>query len=332
MAKQSKAERKLWAVVKLFYLLLVLVVLLSTATYTWFTLSRTPRVHDLSLYITSGEGMKLSVDEDVPWEEWSMYLDYSKYMYDNTVLKPVTWVNGEQRFYAADFGADGRIRGITYALNDTVNANGDNPDSYYVKFTFYAKTDNTVNVSLADANEQTGNFVVGMPEWDSEEIVHNNGGKGAQSAVRVGFMITKLDKDGNIVEAGEYDDPNPRFVIYEPNCDNHVDYTSDYVPTPGIDGGEQLVDGNDLIRQTTTAWLEAMPVQREVVVYSYGEFLDGTHLFKLDRDETAKIDLYIWLEGQDVDCTSAIGQAAKIIASIQFKTVTAGNSGMDEIE
>ena len=330
MAKKSKVEQSIGAVIKLFYLLLVLVVLLSTATYTWFTLSRTPRVHDLALYINAGEGMLLSADKDVPWEEWSMHLDYSKYMPDNTVLKPVTWVDSEQRFYAADFGADGRIRGITYALNDTVNANGDNPDSYYVKFTFYAKTDNTVDVSLAEPNEQTGNFVVGMPEWSSDEIVHNDGGKGAQSAIRIGFMITKLDEQGNLIE--EENEPNPRFVIYEPNCDNHVDYTTDYIPTPSIEGGEHLVDGTALIRQTTTAWLEAMPVQREVVVYKYGDFLDETDLFKLNRNQIVQIDLYIWLEGQDVDCTSAIGNAAKIIAGIQFNATTSEGSGMDEID
>jgi hypothetical protein len=43
------------------------------------------------------------------------------------------------------------------------------------------------------------------------------------------------------------------------------------------------------------------------------------------------IRLYVWLEGQDVDCTNAI-QESQILANIQFDAVTDNGSGMVPIE
>ena len=329
MAKTSKHATSQFTLLKLFYLLLVLVVLLTSATYTWFALSRTPKVHDLTLYINSARGLMLSVDPDAPWEEWQVHINYNDhidYLEYKTELKPATWSDAQQKFYAADFGADGRIRGITRSLSDEANANKKGLNAYYVKFTFYARTDTNIDVSLAEATEQTGNFVVGMPIWDAGEINHLNGGHGAQSAIRVGFLITKFDDNGERL------DEDPAFIIYEPNCTSHSDYSGEYRPTPSMDGGETLIESERLIRQTATVWSEAVPVLRDVVVYKYGEFLDDTFMFELDKDQTAQIDMYLWLEGYDEDCTNEIGHDAKIVAGIQFNATSKGNSGMDEID
>ena len=43
------------------------------------------------------------------------------------------------------------------------------------------------------------------------------------------------------------------------------------------------------------------------------------------------IDLYIWLEGQDYDCTNLI-RDAQILASIQFESDPTGQSGLEPIE
>ena len=326
MVKRRKRILSSWHLVKLFYLVLVFVVLLTTATYTWFSLSKTPKVNDMALYISSAKGVMLSADKTLPWEEWELHLNYSEYMPENTLLKPATWSDSEGVFYAAEFGADGRIRGISHDLTDERNANGTDSEAYYAKFTFYARTDYNMTVFLADPTEQSGNFVVGTPEWNSEEIIHNDGGQNAKNAVRIGFRITKFDENGAPL------DEDPKFIIYEPNCDVHLDYSRDYKVTPSIDGTESLVPADRLIRQTATAWVEADPVQYNVVIYHYGEFLDNTKLFDIDEDQTVQIDLYLWLEGYDEDCTNKIGKAGKIIAGIHFDARSRDGSGMDEID
>ena len=55
------------------------------------------------------------------------------------------------------------------------------------------------------------------------------------------------------------------------------------------------------------------------------------YLYSLKANEIVQIDLYVWLEGQDVDCRNEIGQSAQIMASIQFDANESGQSGMDPI-
>ena len=44
------------------YVVLILLSLFSVATYTWFSISRTPEVNDMALYVNSPTAMQLSVD------------------------------------------------------------------------------------------------------------------------------------------------------------------------------------------------------------------------------------------------------------------------------
>ena len=103
-----------------------------------------------------------------------------------------------------------------------------------------------------------------------------------------------------------------------------------YIETGSIDGTASLVDDQHLIRQTTTEWTEANPVQRTVVVYKMGDFETPTELFSLQHNGMVRIDLYVWLEGQDIDCTNVLGNRSSIFASVQFKG-DLGHGGMEEI-
>ncbi|MBQ8498015.1 MAG: hypothetical protein IJ489_11255 [Clostridia bacterium] len=326
--KQSNPERKRQrrTTLRLLYLLLILVPLLSTATYTWFSLSRAPKVNTMALYINTPVGLEITwTPEDE--ESWGQNLNYAEYADSETILKPVTYSDKEKTFYAANFGFDGRMSDIAYALTDEQNANRDDGHGYYLKMTCYVRTDENVKVSLSRAYENSGTYLIGTPIWNSEEILHNDGGQGAQSAVRVGFKITHYDVDGQQVD-------EPKFIIYEPNCNYHINYeqAGQYIPTASIDGTENLISEDQLIRQSSTLWFEMDPVQNGVLVYQYGEFLDDQHLFDLYEDCMAKIEIYLWLEGQDIDCTNEIGKEAQIFANIQFYSENRPDSGMENIE
>ncbi len=327
MKKSNPEKRKGWrATVRLLYILLIFVPLLSAATYTWFAISQTPTVNTMSLYINTPVGLEVTWDIQDK-DSWGQNLNYADYVDGETILRPVTYSDSEQTFYAANFGWDGRISDIAYALTDERNANRNDGYGYYVKMTCYVRTDEPVSVSLSRAYENSGTYLIGTPVWNAEEIIHNDGGHGAQSAVRVGLRITDCDENGEAI--GE-----SKFIIYEPNCNAHNDpyIAGNYFPTPAIDGSENLVPSDRLIRQTNTAWYEMDPVQNGLVAYQYGEFLDEPHLFDLEEDAMAKIEIYLWLEGQDMDCTNEIGSEAQIFANIQFYSVNKPNSGMEEIE
>ena len=332
MTKRNKAMKRTTRIFIYMYVLMVLLSLLVVASYTWFSLSRTPRVSDMYMFINSMSGLEISTDPEA--EEWQLQLDFRDMVDVTTPLRPVTWSERYQQFFAAKYGTDGRLMDTArwVALTDSQNANTlARYGGYYIKTTFYARSGQNEKVFLSPAVEVneglqgSGTYLIGTPLWDSQQILHNNGGQGAECAVRIGLRITPLDMTGQ---------PNGEpstFYIYEPNSDLHIDGTTGYVPTPSIDQSETLVPTDRLILQTASTWTEAYPVQRNVVVRELGEFTTDTELFSLAAGEMVMIDLYVWLEGQDIDCTNQIN-GAQILASIQFDTEVDNQSGLVPIE
>lgn len=332
MSKQRKRFPRKTMLVIYIYILLLLLVLVTAASYTWFSLSRTPRVSDMYLFINSPSGLEISADPLA--KEWQLQLDFRDMAEETSPLRPITWSERDQRFYAARYGMDGRLHSYDSwePLTDERNANKDNLDGYYIKATFYARSQQAETVSLSPAVEVeegiegAGTYVIGTPVWDDQQILHNDGGQGAQCAIRIGIRITPVDDQG-VPREGE----EPRFLIYEPNSDAHMDGTQGYVPTPGIHDTPTLVPEDRLILQSASTWTEAYPVERDVVIKDLGAFQSQPRLFSLQPGEMVRLDLYVWLEGQDVDCTNQITQA-QILACIQLATETSGQSGMQPIE
>lgn len=327
MNEQKKSPRGKYLFIYLI-MILILMTMMVTATYTWFSISRTPRVSDIGLYINAPVGLVIS--KAPQGEPWVNQLDFRDLVSETAPLRPVTWSEKDQHFYAAQYGADGRQTGQWIPLSDEINANRDDVYGYYIKVTFYATTDTSVKVKLTDAVEMeegvsgSGTYLIGTPVWDSENIMHSDGGNGAQNAMRIGLKFTPM-ADGK-----EQQDASV-FYIYEPNCDTHVEEQTGYVSTPSIDGAASLVPEDRLIRQTTSTWTEANIVERDVVVKDMGDFVSDTGLIDVKAQQIVKVDMYVWLEGQDVDCNNRIGHEAKIMANIQFFGDPGGQSGMDPI-
>lgn len=329
MRKETERKRKKRTFIYL-WILIALSVLLVAATYTWFALSQTPHVNDMALYVNAESGLELALAYDAPDEEWGQRLDFLDLVDDDYPLKPATWSQRLQSLVTVKYGFDGRTTGDFVQLEDERNANRKDGDGYYVAGVFYARSGAPCDVSLAEAVEindgenGAGTYVIGTPIWDPERIIHSDGGAGAETAIRLGFRVTPIDRESG-QPAGQYE-----FFIYEPNCNGHENGRADYSPTPSIDGAETLIDEGHLILQERSLWTEANPVQREVTIKELGKFINNETLFSLESGDCIKIELYIWLEGQDVDCVSRIDKA-EILASIQFHVDYTGQSGMDDI-
>lgn len=331
MNEQRRSGKRAKRIAIYFYVLIILLCLLVVSSYTWFSLSQTPRVSDMYMFINTETGLELSADPLA--EEWSLRLDYRDLVDVNTELRPVTWSERDQCFYAAKYGIDGRA--LPYSswdpLTDELNANKSTSAGYYVKASFYVRSGQVEHVYLSPAVEVdegingSGSYVIGTPIWDSDAVVHYNGGQGAECAVRIGIRVTPVDLAG--LPTGE----ESTFFIYEPNSDLHQDGSVGYVPTPSIHQDATLVPQDRLILQTASKWTEADPVQRSVVIRELGDFQEKTVLFSLSPGQMVMIDLYIWLEGQDIDCTNTITEA-QILASIQFASDTGSHSGLQPIE
>ena len=75
----------------MFYVLVILMSLLTVASYTWFSLSRTPRVSNMYMFINSVSGLEIS--EDPLAEEWQLQLDFREMVDVTPLLRPITWSN-----------------------------------------------------------------------------------------------------------------------------------------------------------------------------------------------------------------------------------------------
>lgn len=324
------------------YLLIALLSIFSVASYTWFTLSWSPSVHGMNVYITSNAGLELASTPDA--EVWSNQLDIykteelSKYAdsEERPPLRQATWSDRDGCFYGPLYGYDGRLLHVIgkdyenreivswYKLDDLIHANSTDDSNYYIKATFYARCGQPVGVILAEPMEINNQGIQGAGTY---VIADPSTGKGPETAVRIGFRMTPVNEQGE-----ELSERGPMYV-YEPNVDRHVDGSTDLIETYSIDEymssdimevyDDQyewlLVEKERLIRQTFSRKGEL------------GKFIENPTLFTLNTGEIMKIELYIWLEGQDVDCSNAMSDGVtttKIAANIQFTGTGESQSGL----
>lgn len=327
---RKRINRKKYIAVSL-YLIFVLLSLFVVSSYTWFSLSKTPRVSNMNVYITSAAGLELSATPDA--ENWKLQLNVYETGMLPVELRPVTWSDADQRFWAAAYGADGRMLdiGMWQPMTDSRNANKTNLDGYYMKSTFYARSGMTTEVEFAPAmvvNEEgtqgAGTYVIGVPGWDVDSLIHLNNGKGAESSIRIGLRTTLVDSTGTPVG-----DQGPMF-IYEPNIDKHVSSTQSYIPTPSMDGTPTLVPEDRMILQYASGWGDLDPAEMTSIKLTLGEFEKNPVLFTVNPGEIMRIEMYFWLEGQDIDCTNAMN-GAQLLANVQFTGSTEAQSGMVSI-
>jgi len=312
-------------------------ILLVSATFAWMTMSASPTVTDLALYLVSDNNSAFLLANDINGVpgEYGLFLDLEESVpEDDALLKPISFSSKEMSFAIPRYGLDGRIASLnTVALVDATKTKLINSaalisspaadseelaDCVYI-VNFWVKAESTpctvslVSSFLSDQGATVdGTYVIGEPEWDTTKFVHKDSGDGAQYAVRIGFLIS-----GTAENPDDYS-----FIIYEPNAEGGqaaADETGVY-RTYAYDGSEQGLysDKVKLVQQHNSIWKDTEPALKDTILYESGEFIsEDKALMKLGAAEERRVTMFIWLEGQDPDCTNSIA-AAKIIAHLQF--------------
>lgn len=321
-----------YKVYTMFYLAVLSTIALVAASYAWIGISRVPFVTDINMSIITENTLWIAHDEEGKPGEWNTYLDMSEFLDDMVPLKPVTYVNGE--FFKVNYGDDGRPAGLSPVSTENINVrypDGDTgtaadrkaeEDGWMLATEYWLKAEGieaTIQLSdavaTADGKKGSGTYVVGEPVWNDQIIAHENGGNGAETTVRLGFAITRTDLDGNPVSETD-------FIMYEPNANVHVDGSTGYVETMSSTGNGPLIAPEKLVRQAASTWSEQTPVLQDVVIYEMGEFLSNPVLFTVTDGTMIHVNMYIWMEGQDIDCTNmAVAHDTLIASNIQFGIV-----------
>ena len=261
----------------------------SGVTYAWFTTGNTASVTGLDVNVQTANGIQISLDA-ASWRSVITADDIvtaiNTNAYSNVVMQypageiaPVSSagnvVNGKLEMFYGEYNKDGTLR--SEAEVEQTRTSGGN----FVAFDLFFKSsmDQVLTLNLGD----TASFVQGTAALGGSANV------GTEKAVRVAFLPMGSAASPAAARGltGEGD-----IVIWEPNASSRADGVeadAGKLAYKGFKAGFDAVAENELGDEQVQA------------VETVNDAID----FNL-KAGINKIRVYIWLEGQDVDCINNI--------------------------
>lgn len=327
--KEEKKDNR-----RLFYLLIILAltgIMLSTTTYAWFTTNRIVTVGNIDVKVQTEGSLEISADGT----DWKALVDYNNIIsvHDNSYrtstnqlpsyIKPVSTIgnldnNGFMQMYLGVISNDnlGNYT-VSSTKEEEKEENGEDTSGNYIAFDIFLRTTSTKDLYLTNESK----------------IFYNGNSTGTENATRVAFIVEGNVPNGtplNTIQSLTTTNTN-NVYIWEPNYDTHTSMgvanaRSVYGINTTETNGEAL--SYDGIKTTFTEQVELSKATSTLypnyfqtvtpnikTVKNYTEFQP---LFTLMEGIT-KLRVYMWLEGQDVDCenNASIGN---LTLALQFST------------
>ena len=289
----------------------VMVAMMSTASYAWFSLTDSPTVTGMKMTAASSSG-GLTVSNE---ESANFYQAINVTSSDVKILKPVTPDTSKSEAAFQEGVYTGNVVTGLSTVTDIEN--------YVAKYTYYLKSDaDPSNTEQIDIGLVMGNSTLNGDKEMKADDSHTptiagsmvrrakdaeGGSEYAAYAVRVGFVVTAVKDRSALTQKMIIWDPNTEKVASE-NANNPQGLTF-AENNSGVE--DNLGDIEDICSETTGK------------VTTGGKDLTTDKLFSMYKGSTAKIDMYIWLEGTDDFCVDQI-QADDIEAQVQFIVVGDG--------
>ena len=253
---------------------LLCVLMMSAATYAWFTLSNTAKATNLTMTVGDTSGLQIAPDDGTT-EEQLKFGSSIEFADVKGKLLPATTTDGES-FLKPDYDDDGSVKTTLLEVDANEYLPMDNAETekegYYILYTFWLRSLGTdSSVKLVEGNgTSTGTYVVyNKPDNQSSDPAVSGAG-----AVRMSFVSSK--------------DSTKKVAIFEPNKD---------LPTP-----EGLKAGTDWALDNSTGTALTPTVSQA----SNGTIESNASIIELKADTPTKITLYVWIEGKDPQCVNQI--------------------------
>ena len=340
MGKTKSKKKK--GLRSLILLLILTIVMFGTSTYAWFTANRVVTINSLDVHVEASNGIQISTD-GANWKSVITNADIKTGAYSgnvNQVPGTITAVStdgvvnssGRLNMYSSIIANDA-ITGdytIRTALeNDTQGVTGK-----YIAFDIFLRVDGDQTIYLTS---------------DTDVTTIGNDERGLKNAARVAFIelghAASSSTPGQLIALNNH--ASSPITIWEPNSDSHTmvvvnSVAPDYSITlePVLDDQDQPTGKYEPVeyRGVSTAISTAQDLKEIVNGTTYDNedhsvtyttpvspdiyTLEGNNVYTefLDLDEgVTKFRVYMWLEGQDVDCeNNATG--SDISFKIQFST------------
>lgn len=316
--------------IRLLYLLVFLTTLLLSATsYAWFTTTKMVSIETLNIHIASEGGIEISSDA----VNWKAVLDLND-LYnasDNyianinqipTNMKPISTAgdieNGYLKMYRGEAVLDNDDVLLVAERSTETKGHGEDSTGEFIAFDIFLKTKSVKSIYL-----------------NSNSEIKNTGTKqlGIENSFRVAFL-----NEGYVTDESSYTVQNYRSAtkayIWEPNSDTHeltainnakalynIDLGSVGSQTLNYYGviNEIKESDNVLIKRTYDNNYPNFLSRVNVDIATRKEFNTNQYLFDINPGIT-KLRIYIWIEGQDVDCEDG-ASLADLLINLQITTV-----------
>lgn len=326
MSKQNKKKNLRSSLL----LLLVAALLLVSSSYAWFTANQTVTVSSLNVNVAAQNGLQISTDgtnwksiiqnEDITSVHATTYPTSINQL--PGVLAPVSTAGNVttgklDMFYGAiGTNTDGDYTITATPENDTEGTNGN-----YIAFDLFFKVDKDTPVYITTASNI-------IPKEGSDP-------KGLDNSGRFGFVVEGNTSAGSPVATIQAlnGGTTETTTLWEPNYDVHTaaavaNAYDNYGITTTETGGAALpyygikaaiaTEDNVLMQQKTAPATDFFAAVTPSI-RTIKDFTANQPLFTLSAGIT-KVRLYMWVEGQDVDCENN-ASGTDITFNLQISTL-----------
>lgn len=257
---------------------LVCVLMLSGATYAWFTLGNTAKVNSLSLQVSSEGNLYVAKDSGGLSQKLT---EVSLATGDTQILYPCTTDSTGKTMLSPIYAADNVVNSTSTIASEIRN-------DYYYETDIWLEVVETL-ASGSSANHYA--ITLGKNSGDDGSYVNSKAGNTSdqhpERCVRVSFTL-----DGE------------NYTVYEPNY-NAAANTGDAAEDQTGKGFTGTVHK----QETGGAF-----VGEGGTVYYSG---DSSALFQIQGNTPTKVTVRVWFEGTDSDCRNSI-QDAQIVSQLKF--------------
>ena len=296
----------------------VMVAMMSTASYAWFTMSSSPTVTGMKMTATtSGGGLQVANVIDVGGQAGTYYSSIK--IKENAVktLKPVTPDTSSVGQFLKPLYQGNTVKDVV-AIDDGVEFT-----DYVAKYEFWLKSigpeDVKVGIVCGDSADPdsmglTGDVDGGLPVIDGSFVRKSLADASPATvnpsyAVRVGFVPREVTAGGSVTDPQTSISVLDKMFIWEPNAE--ADAVTKRAESTTVDGG---ITETLAIRSHTSG--KIMSLTDDTVEDNY----TSAALFKLKGEAAVRIEMYVWLQGSDMQCGDEI-QAGNLEAQVQFTPV-----------
>lgn len=284
---------------------LLCVLLLSAATYAWFTLSDTAKVSNLTMTVGDVTGLQIARDKNAISNEngpdtYGSQLEFgstSEYQIKGKLL-PATLANDETTIKKPTYN-DGAVTGIEAVDGSYLtNKSDDNTkEGYYYETTFYLKSvGKDISVQLADGTTSEGNELPAT---------------GIEVGGEKGTFVLNASTQKSGAKNGETHIGARAIRIWLSTGNSEIIYQPNY----NLSDGKTYTTASDISGKTAKAPTDKQDKNGTFVAEKRGKL-------NLLADQNTLVTMRIWLEGTDTACGNEI-ILEDIIAQLQFEEAPA---------